>query len=567
MVQISASYDFALAVKADGTVWGWGDNSYGALGTLFTGLIRTPTQASTLSGITQVAAGFAHALFLKSDGTVWASGYNNQGQLGNGTTTISYTPIQVSSLTEVVQVATEESAYSSFALKSDGTVWAWGGNFYGRLGDGTTTSSNTPAQTVGLTGVVQLSAGQYRSFALKGDGTVWAWGDNTYGQLGDGTRTSSKIPFQLPTLSGITQISVGGPHTLALKLDGTIWAWGINSTGSLGDGTNTDQYSPVQVSGATGATNIAAGGAFSVAVYAIPSIYMNNVTFKYGKRYPLKARMYNSVLNQGIAGAPVVFKVDGVTVGTATTVDDGTGLTYASFYPYVANDTLALGNHLLTASYDGSNGTDLPSSTTVTLTIIQTDTNLIGVNAAAKLGDTIGLRSRLKRATDNNPIANQTIPFYVDGTAVGTGTSVAWDGLATFNGYDTSNLTVGTHTLTSQYAATTKYKASSSSATLTISKADTTLAVNDASRVRGQIQVLSARLWNTQNYNYLSGKTITFQIDGTVVGTGITGADGYARYSYKVPKNATLGAHTITAMFNGDTSYNASTGTGTLTVN
>ncbi len=302
-------------------------------------------------------------------------------------------------------------------------------------------------------------------------------------------------------------------------------------------------------------------------MYRVPTIYMSNTTLMYGQKSRLLARLYNAAAATVVTGVTVTFQIDGTTVGTATTADNGSGLTYAQINPYTIDDTLTVGDHTLTASYDGSNGTDLANSKDVTLTVAQTTTNLAGVNAAAKLGDTIALRAKLTRTTDNSAVSGQTVTFSVDGTSVGIGTSVASDGTATFSGYDTSNLSVGTHILTAQFSATTNYKASSSSATLTISKANTTLAANSATRARGQIQVLSARLKNSQNGNYLSGKTVTFKIDGTTVGTGTTGADGYARYSYTVPANATVGAHTITAVFDGDTDYNTSTGSATLTVN
>jgi len=121
----------------------------------------------------------------------------------------------------VIQVS---GGYHSLALKSDGTVWAWGDNYYGDLGDGTTTDRNTPVQVSGLTGVTAISGGGQYSLALKSDGTVWAWGDNYHGKLGDGTTTDRYTPVQLMGLTGVTAISGGEDHSLALKSDGTVWA-------------------------------------------------------------------------------------------------------------------------------------------------------------------------------------------------------------------------------------------------------------------------------------------------------------------------------------------------------
>jgi hypothetical protein len=201
---------------------------------------------------------------LKNDGTVWAWGYNNYGQLGNGTYSNSNVPVQVSGLTGVTAIAW--GWWHSLALKNDGTVWAWGYNKQGQLGDGTKTDSNVPVQVSGLTGVTAIAGSWKHSLALKNDGTVWAWGYNGDGQLGNGTNTNSNVPVQVSGLAGITAIAGGYQHSLALKNDGTVWAWGYNGDGQLGNGTNTNSNVPVPVSGLTGITAIAGGGYHSLAL-------------------------------------------------------------------------------------------------------------------------------------------------------------------------------------------------------------------------------------------------------------------------------------------------------------
>ena len=255
----------SAALRSDGTVWAWGDNAYGQLGNGTTTNSLTPVQVSSLTGVTAIAAGDAHTLALKSDGTVWAWGVNANGELGNGTTTNSSTPVQVSGLTGVVQVAA--GAYTSFALKSDGTVWAWGDNAYGQLGNGSTNDSSVPVQVSGLTGVVQIANGdKYFGEALKSDGTVWTWGDNNHGELGDGTLAPSATPVKVTGLSGVTEISGGYEHSVVLKSDGTVWAWGENSQGDLGNGTTTDSTLPVQAQGITSAVSASAGIFHSLAL-------------------------------------------------------------------------------------------------------------------------------------------------------------------------------------------------------------------------------------------------------------------------------------------------------------
>ena len=190
----------------------------------------------------RVAAGRDHSLFLNSDGTVWAWGRNDSGQLGDGTTTDRATPAHVLGLDNVVAIASRGSP--SFALKSDGTIWAWGANSHGALGDGTTTNRTTPVQVLELDDVVAIAP----SLALRSDGTVWAWGPNGAGQLGDGTITSpgTTIPVQILGLDDVVAIAAGNQHSIALKSDGTVWSWGTNTDGFISAGPTTP---PVQVFG------------------------------------------------------------------------------------------------------------------------------------------------------------------------------------------------------------------------------------------------------------------------------------------------------------------------------
>jgi len=271
-----AGGDFhTIELKSDGTVWSWGSNKYGQLGDGTMIDSPAPIQVSSLTNVTDIAAGGEHSISLKNDGTVWTWGYNRYGQLGNGTTIDSPVPIQVNGLTDVTDIATGED--HSIALKNDGTVWTWGYNRYGQLGVETTEEcefglmnwycSTTPIQVSGLTDVTAIAAGVFHSIALKSDGTVWTWGGNYWGQLGDGTTTGSTTPVQISELTDVTDIAAGGRHTVAVKSDGTVWTWGSNEHGQLGDGTTTyNTTTPVQVSGLTDVTDIAAGGRHTIAV-------------------------------------------------------------------------------------------------------------------------------------------------------------------------------------------------------------------------------------------------------------------------------------------------------------
>jgi len=248
VVQVAEGLYHTCALKQDNTVWCWGSNDYGQLGDGTTTQKLTPVQVQNLSGVVQVATGSYHTCAVKQDGTVWCWGNNAYGRLGDGTTINRYTPVQVKNLTGVVQVAAGGS--HTCALRQDGTVWCWGWNSYGQLGDGTTINRYTPVLVQNLSGVVQVTVGGYtHTCALKQDGTVWCWGDNHSGKLGDGTTTDRYTPVLVQNLSGVVQVTGGYAHTCALKGDGTVWCWGQNYYGQLGDGTTTQRLTPVQVSG------------------------------------------------------------------------------------------------------------------------------------------------------------------------------------------------------------------------------------------------------------------------------------------------------------------------------
>jgi len=232
---VSAGANHSVVLRDDGTVWTWGLNSLGELGDGTTTSPRSiPGIVNGLTGITAISAGADFTLALRNDHTVWAWGYNGSGQLGDGTTTQRTLPIQVSGLTGATAVAA--GAEFSVALKSDGAVWAWGKNTAGQLGDGTTTQRTQPVQVSGLTGMVSVMAGDTHVLALKSDGTVWAWGDNTASDLGDGTTINRSTPVQSSLPSAMTRVGAGSSISFALDAAGNVWAWGSDALGQLGVG-------------------------------------------------------------------------------------------------------------------------------------------------------------------------------------------------------------------------------------------------------------------------------------------------------------------------------------------
>ncbi|WP_147443554.1 RCC1 domain-containing protein [Corallococcus sicarius] len=282
---VAAGAKSSLALQADGTVWAWGDNSQGQLGLGTTG--GTNLLARQLPGLTRiisVAAGRQHALALREDGTVWAWGSNLMGQVGAGAEAGAVpAPVQVPGLTGVAGIAC--GADHSLARKADGTVWAWGSNAHGQLGAGTSASSSRlpirvmDEQGAALTRVVELAAGAEHGLALREDGTVWAWGFNSNGQLGNGLPDSQQAaPTQVKNaqgtgpLSNIVSITGGNWHSLAVDGEGHAWAWGFNIRGQLGDGSTTRRFLPIAVQDTAGTgvlsglKALAAGDNFSLAV-------------------------------------------------------------------------------------------------------------------------------------------------------------------------------------------------------------------------------------------------------------------------------------------------------------
>ncbi|MFE5321461.1 fibronectin type III domain-containing protein [Paenibacillus sp. NPDC056579] len=265
VIDIATGWDHSIALKQDGSVWSWGMSFVGALGTGITIDTKvTPTQITGLSDMIAVASGDDHGLALKRDGTVWSWGYNNYGELGNGTNTTSTTPVQVIGLTDVKAIAAGKDA--SLALKKDGSLWAWGGVPF--LGNGSMNNSYVPVKVSNLSNVISMSVSEMNAFAVQQDGSVWAWGLNQYGLLG-GNATNlqySLTPVQVKDLSNITDIKTGRNHALVLKQDGTVYGWGKNNNGQMGNGATTDSFTPVQVTGLSNVESIAASWSRSSAI-------------------------------------------------------------------------------------------------------------------------------------------------------------------------------------------------------------------------------------------------------------------------------------------------------------
>ena len=272
--RISAGAKHALALDAFGNVWTWGYNSVGQLGT---GSMEAPGEGSgvplvinsgyplqaNINGVDAIAAGRHHSLARRTDGTVWSWGFNGSGQLGGDCGAFRRAfPAQIAGLSNISAIAT--GAHHSFAIAANGSLWAWGANDKGQLGDGTTVSKCTPVQLVGVANVIDVAAGDAHTLALTRSGALYAWGANARGQLGDGTTVDKSAPVLIGT--GFTGIAAGALHGFALKSGGLAFAWGANDFGQLGEGTLIDRTAPTALDGQSGYVSMAGGARHSGAI-------------------------------------------------------------------------------------------------------------------------------------------------------------------------------------------------------------------------------------------------------------------------------------------------------------
>lgn len=257
------------AIKSDGTLWTWGNGGVGRLGSgAATDRCSPGTTAGGGTNWCGVNSGRDHGIAVKCDGTLWTWGANSDGRLGDGTITNRSSPVTTAG-GGTNWCAVSAGRGHSVAIKTDGTVWTWGFNQCGQLGDGSVTSRSSPGTLAGGgTNWCAISAGYDHAAAIKTDGSLWVWGKNTSFQLGDASSTNRCSPV---TVAGggtnWRSVSGGYNHTSAIKIDGTLWTWGDNTCGLLGDGTTTARCSPVSIAGGgTTWTLVESGQCHNVAI-------------------------------------------------------------------------------------------------------------------------------------------------------------------------------------------------------------------------------------------------------------------------------------------------------------
>jgi alpha-tubulin suppressor-like RCC1 family protein len=611
---IAAGRVHSLALRSDGTVWGWGYNASGAVGDGTTDERDAPVQADDLTDVVAIAAGEYFSLALKSDGSVWAWGMNDHGQLGRGDSDFDPhpTPLAVAGLPEIVAVSAGHA--HALALDADGGVWAWGENVSGQLGDGSFDDRTAPVPVVALDDVLSISAGGRFSLALASDGTAWAWGNNDWGQLGDGSTTGREAPAPVQGLTDLVGVSAGDIHALALRADGTAWSWGANYNSQLGDGTNLDRRLPVRVVGLTEVAEVIAGEHQSMARLTDGSgwawgwnadglvgdrtttnrvlpvqlgwppvvVAMDGGTFhslvltknthlsvsrliggRLGHTSILAARLYELPDYVPLPNREVTFLVDGTPVGTAETDEDG-----KATLEYLVPESLDTGLKRLAVEFAGDALLDAcrgASTLNVSPADVQYSWLSVSSLSPGQFGQTRLLAARLRRQGDHAPLAGREAVFRVQNRTVGRSITDA-SGQATIPYTILESLGLGDKLVTVEFQGDGTYAAARKSTTLQVVRTSTQFTVHDLRTQAGRYVGLSCRLARSPDSAGLAERRVVFKLEGATIGTVLTDGAGDATLFFGIPGSLGAGDKTLTVEFAGTTLYQPATGTGTVTI-
>ena len=265
LVSASQTLNYVLATRSNSTLYGWGNNINGVIGSyslqsLSNPVVQSPTQVSGGGSWTSISAGGGHSLAIKSDFKLYVWGNNTIGQTAQAGTTFSWTQIAA-------------GINHSVAIRSDGILFTWGQNNGGQLGLSDTVYRSSPVQ-LGSSSWSQISAGSSHTIAIRSDSTLWAWGYNNVGQVGLGDTSNRSSPVQIGSVNTWSKVSAGSSQSFAIRSDASLYAWGLNvSFGELGDNTVVNRSSPVQVGSPTSWTQIAVGSSFTGGIDTLGRLY------------------------------------------------------------------------------------------------------------------------------------------------------------------------------------------------------------------------------------------------------------------------------------------------------
>jgi alpha-tubulin suppressor-like RCC1 family protein len=467
--QIAAGADHSLAIKTNGSLWAWGSDNLDQLG-FEPGFDNqlTPVQIGATNDWAQVTAGAYHSLAIKTDKTLWAWGSDVLEQLGNGAVTGNYlVPTQIGTDIDWARVSAGEN--HTLALKTTGTLWAWGSDGSGQLGNDAAGSLSTPTQVGTDVDWSQIAAGGFHSLAIKTNNSLWTWGDNQFGQLGDSFTTDR----QVPTLIGVatwTQGAINSYHSLALRSDGTIWGWGDNSSGVLSDGAAAEPHVPedigFSIANAIPAGSVTIGGTATQGQTLNASNNLTDVdglgviSYQWNRAgtpvadataetYTLTQADVGSVISVTASYTDILGTAESVTSNPTAKVanvnDSLTGTVdidgiETQGETLTASNTLADSDGLGTISYQWNRaGSPVAGATAATYSLTQDDVGSV-ISVTASYTDGLGT-AESKTSAATGTIANTNDPLTgsvdIDGIAVQGETLTASDSLADIDGLGT----------------------------------------------------------------------------------------------------------------------------------
>ncbi len=551
-----------LAAAQRPVLWAWGDNIHGQLGSGDLVERETPIEVTFFRDktLTAIAAGHHHVLAVTADGRVWAWGSNMGGSLGLGDTTDRSVPTEVSFLTGQTVVAVSAGAIQSFALTSDGKLWAWGGNSAGALGLGDTTHRTLPEEVTFFAGrtLVEVCTNWLHSFARTSDGMVWAWGSNAHGVLGLGDTVDRWTPTQVTFFAGKTvqRLASGWDHAFAVTADHRLWGWG--AFGALVFGSTDDELTPREVTFFTG-MNLApvAAGYYDTAVASPDGKLWTFGTNSQGQ-LGLGDYTYRSTPTEvpTFADSTVVALAAGERHVLAMTETGDVwcwGLNSRSELglgdPVAARPTPTLNTLLsgrsVTGLWAGRNYGLALTTNTVPVADPQSATARTGVAKAITLTGSDG---------DGDALTYQIVSGPTHGSLTGTPPNVTYTAGDAHPGADSFTFKVNDGNDDSAPATVG----------ITILPARTTLYTIDRSgTITQQVILRQYDLKRTTDNSLLVGRTISYQVDGTEVGTATTNAGGDSTLTWVTADGSAT--RTVRTEFVGDAAYEGSWDDATLT--